>query len=250
MKKFFKVFFNVLLWLLLICACLITLIVFTSDRNDGVAKIFGYMPMTVKTDSMKPEFKANDMIIVKEIDDVYKLKEGDVITFKTNNIEKGKTVYNTHRIVNVINDNNRLSFETKGDNNPINDSEKVSSDKIIGKWTGKKIGGLGKFLTFLQTKKGFFICILLPLILFFLFELYKFIVALIEFKKPAVAEIDEEEIKRKAIEEYLAKQKAEQGGNADAGQNETAVESGDNTASDSSAEDVNNSEEVKTSPEE
>ena len=246
MKKFFKVFFNVLLWLLLICACLVTLIVFTSDRNDGVAKIFGYMPMTVKTDSMKPEFKANDMIIVKEIDDVYKLKEGDVITFKTNNIEKGKTVYNTHRIVNVINDNNRLSFETKGDNNPINDSEKVSSDKVVGKWTGKKIGGLGKFLNFLQTKKGFFICILLPLILFFLFELYKFIVALIEFKKPAVTEIDEEEIKRKAIEEYLAKQKAEQGENADAVQSETAVESSEITTSDGNTDIVNNSEEEKT----
>ena len=234
MKKFFKVFFNVLLWLLLICACLVTLVVFTSDRNDGVAKIFGYMPMTVKTDSMKPEFKANDMIIVKEIDDVYKLKVGDVITFKTNNIEKGKTVYNTHRIVNVINENNRLSFETKGDNNPINDKEKVSSDKVIGKWTGKKLGGVGKALTFLQTKKGFFICILLPLILFFLFELYKFIVALIEFKKPQTPEIDEEEIKRKAIEEYLAKQKAEQGGAA--GQNETTVEPSTDNGSDVNTE--------------
>ena len=41
--------------------------------------------------------------------------------------------------------------------------------------------------------------------IFFLFELYKFIVTLIEVKRPEPAEqLDEEEIKRRAIEEYLA----------------------------------------------
>lgn len=40
-----------------------------------------------------------------------------------------------------------------------------------------------------------------------MFELYKFIVVLIEIKRPEVPEIDEEEIKRRAIEEYLAEQK-------------------------------------------
>ena len=60
-------------------------------------------------------------------------------------------------------------------------------------------------MAFLRTKKGFFICILIPMAIFFLFELYKFIVALIEVKRPEPAEqLDEEEIKRRAIEEYLA----------------------------------------------
>ena len=45
--------------------------------------------------------------------------------------------------------------------------------------------------------------------IFFLFELYKFIVVLIEAKKPKISEEDEEAIKKKAIEEYLAKEKAE-----------------------------------------
>ena len=59
-------------------------------------------------------------------------------------------------------------------------------------------------MNFLRTKKGFFICIIIPMALFFLFELYKFIIALIEAKRPETPEIDEEEIKRRAIEEYLA----------------------------------------------
>ena len=45
--------------------------------------------------------------------------------------------------------------------------------------------------------------------LFFLFELYKFIVTLVQTKKPTISAEDEEEIKKKAIEEYLAKEKAE-----------------------------------------
>ncbi|MBR0483292.1 MAG: hypothetical protein IJJ69_00755, partial [Oscillospiraceae bacterium] len=66
---------------------------------------------------------------------------------------------------------------------------------------------MGNVMNFLRTKTGFFVCILIPMAIFFLFELYKFIVVLIEIKRPAVLEIDEEEIKRRAIEEYLAEQK-------------------------------------------
>ncbi|HCJ40556.1 MAG TPA: signal peptidase I, partial [Ruminococcus sp.] len=61
------------------------------------------------------------------------------------------------------------------------------------------------------TKTGFFVCIVIPMAVFFLVELYKFIVTLIELKKPALSEEDEEEIKKRAIEEYLAQQKKEQG---------------------------------------
>ena len=64
-------------------------------------------------------------------------------------------------------------------------------------------------MAFLRTKTGFFVCILIPMALFFLFELYKFIVTLIEVKRgDAPEQLDEEEIKRRAIEEYLAQQKA------------------------------------------
>ena len=46
--------------------------------------------------------------------------------------------------------------------------------------------------------------------IFFLFELYKFIVTLVEVKRPQEPELDEDEIKRRAIEEYLASQKKEE----------------------------------------
>ena len=202
MKKALKIAVNIFAWIVLILALLITIIVFSSDRNNGVANLFGYIPLTVESDSMVPTFKKGDLIICKDIDDINTLKEGDVITFWT--IIDGRRVKNTHRIVGVNDADTTRSFVTRGDNNPVDDTLPAYGSDIIGKWTETKLTGVGKAMNFLRTKKGFFICIIIPMALFFLFELYKFIIALIEAKRPETPEIDEEEIKRRAIEEYLA----------------------------------------------
>ena len=206
MKKAVKITVNILAWIVLVFALLITLIVFSSEKNNGVSNILGYMPLTVESDSMSPTFKKGDMILCKEIDDVNDLKKDDVITFWT--IIDGKRVKNTHRIVEVNNVDGSVSFITRGDNNSADDDVPAYSSDIIGKWTDVKISGFGKVLDFLKTKKGFFICIIIPLAVFFLFELYKFIATIIEVKNGDKSEkLDEEEIKRRAIEEYLAEKK-------------------------------------------
>ena len=80
-KKVFKFIINAVAWIILIFALLITILVFTSDRNNGVANLLGYIPLTVESDSMNPTFSKNDLIISREIDDIKNLNEGDVITF-------------------------------------------------------------------------------------------------------------------------------------------------------------------------
>lgn len=223
MKKAIKIIFNVLAWVVLILALLITVLVFSSDRNNGVANLFGFMPMTVESDSMKPTFKKNDLIIVKEIDDVKSLKKDDVITFWT--IINGQKQKNTHRIVDIVKEGKSISFITRGDNNNKNDDISVPAGDIIGKWTEFKLSGFGKIMDFLRTKTGFFICIVIPMAIFFLFELYKFIITVNEIRKPKLTEDDEEEIKKKAIEEYLASQKAkEEAENAEPAADEEAGE--------------------------
>ena len=216
MKKALKITLNVLAWILLILALIITILVFSSGRNDGVSNLFGFIPMTVESASMEPTFKVDDMIICREVDDVNTLKEGDVITFWT--IIEGKRVKNTHRIVSIIdNGGGSRSFVTRGDNNGMDDDIPASASDVIGRWTGVRLPGFGKVMHFLTTKTGFFCVIIIPLALFFLFELYKFIATLMEIKKPKLSESDEEEIKRRAIEEYLASQKAAgEAGGADA----------------------------------
>ena len=214
MKKVLKVVLNVIVWIVLILALLITIMVFSSGRNNGVANLLGYIPMTVESDSMKPTFSKDDLIICKEVDDIYDLKEGDVITFWT--IIDGKKVKNTHRIVTVNEFEGTRSFVTRGDNNNQDDTLPAYAGDIIGKWTDVKLKGFGKVMNFPRTKTGFFICIVIPMAIFFLVELYKFIVTLVELKKPQLTADDEEEIKKRAIEEYLASQKKDSSGDGGA----------------------------------
>lgn len=238
MKKALKTIVEVFAWILLILSLLITVMVFSSDKNNGVSDLMGYVPLTVESDSMKPTFSKKDLIICKEIDDVMKIESGDVITYWT--IIDGKRVKNTHRIVKINEFENTRSFITRGDANTIDDEYTVYAGDLIGEWTGVKVSGLGAAMNFLKTRKGFFICIIVPLALLFLFELYKLIVTIIEVKKPVLSENEEEEIKKRAIEEYLAEQKNAKQDNDD------SDESGDKREKQVETEEKNTDNEVQT----
>ena len=210
MKKVVGIVINVILWLFVVFAALTTVVVFTGTSNNGVGNLFGYMPFSIQTQSMEPTIKAGDVVIGKEVD-FNTLKEGDIITYWTT-VDEQK-ILNTHRITKVI-ANGKVSvpaFNTKGDNNQIEDEYTVAAADIVAKYNSK-ISGLGKAVDLLETQKGFFICIVLPLILFFLYKLYHFIKVLVTVKqeKAGLSKEDEEELKKKAVEEYLAKQKEEQ----------------------------------------
>ena len=235
MKKVMKRVVDVLAWIILILAFLITILVFSSSKNNGIPSLFGVMQMTVESDSMSPTFKKGDLIFVKEVD-LYDLKKDDVITFYT--VIEGARVKNTHRITDIVEEGNSKSFITKGDNNPVKDEIEVKPADIIGRWTGVRIAGGGNVLDFLRSKTGFFICIVIPMALFFLFELYKFIVVLIQAKKPTISQEEEDEIKRKAIEEYLAKEKAGKGESDEAKAEDKAEDKPDEKSEDKPAEPV------------
>ena len=210
MKKVVGIVINVILWLFVVFAALTTVVVFTGTSNNGVGNLFGYMPFAIQTQSMEPTIKAGDVVIGKEVD-FNTLKEGDIITYWTT-VDEQK-ILNTHRITKVISNGKGSvpSFKTKGDNNQIEDEYTVAAADIVAKYNSK-ISGLGKAVDFLETQKGFFICIVLPLILFFLYQLYHFIKVIVTVKQEnaGLSKEDEEELKKKAVEEYLAKQKEEQ----------------------------------------
>lgn len=210
MKKVVGIVINVILWLFVVFAALTTVVVFTGTSNNGVGNLFGYMPFSIQTQSMEPTIKAGDVVIGKEVD-FNTLKEGDIITYWTT-VDEQK-ILNTHRITKVISNGKGSvpSFKTRGDNNQIEDEYTVAAADIVAKYNSK-ISGLGKAVDFLETQKGFFICIVLPLILFFLYQLYHFIKVIVTVKQEnaGLSKEDEEELKKKAVEEYLAKQKEEQ----------------------------------------
>ena len=228
--KALKVIGNIFLWLFIIFAALMTVLALTSQNYEGVPSIFGIMPTTIGSDSMsKPkdatgdEFKLSDGTTVKYAEikkgdwilneivegaDKDALIVGDIITFKADVDGDGKkNELKTHRIVSINRNTDMLTFNTKGDNNFINDSESVASYEVLSKYTGFKIPAAGAAIDFLQSSIGFLCCIVIPLIIFFLYELYRFILVVASRKKKVLSDEEEEEIKKQAIEEYLAQQK-------------------------------------------
>ena len=78
-------------------------------------------------------------------------------------------------------------------------------DENGNKLTGMEMENFGSALNFLQSRTGFMICIIIPLALFFIWQIYK----LISMFMTAKAESLDEESKKRVIEEYLAQQNQE-----------------------------------------
>lgn len=219
-KSILGVISDILLIIIIVIAIAITVMTFTSKSSDmGIGNVLGYTPFTIQTDSMAPTFKSGDLIIAKEVKNINELKIGDVITYSTVlTDDTGRSVRgnNTHRISDIeYNQDGTISaFVTKGDAIDTEDNVYVLPDEVIAKQVnsgidengeymdGLKIASFGSALNFLQSRTGFMICIIIPLALFFIWQIYKLITMFMEAK----AEDIDEEVKRRAVEEYLAEQ--------------------------------------------
>ena len=206
--------------MILITSILIVILSLTS-KASGVPNLFGYAPLNVESDSMEDTFSAGDLIISKVSNDMNdRFETGDIVSFYQDIL--GEKKLNTHRIVEVIKDDGIEYYKTQGDNpntNPEPDEELKKPTDILAVYTGTKFPGIGNFFSFIRTQLGFFLVILLPMILFFVYEAVRVIMNIIAYNKEKAAEEAAaavanseltEEQKQRAIEEYLAQQKLKQ----------------------------------------
>ncbi len=213
-KKLLGIVGNVVIWIFVAFSVLVTVLVFAAQGSkDGVPELFGKSLLTIQSPSMTPTYEVGDMVIMEKLSQEEKelLEVGDIITYRSRDDINGDGQFddiNTHRIVGV--DHEKGEFTTKGDFNERNDDYTIGYKDIIGKCTEKgKIKGLGNIIDFLRSSLGFFLCVVLPMFLFFVYEVYNFVTLLMSRRKkpePVISKETEEEIKRKAIEEYLLSQ--------------------------------------------
>lgn len=246
MKKVVKRIVNIIIDIIVILILAVSVLIVTlslTSKSSGVPNIFGVAPLSVLSSSMEDTINIGDMILCEVTDDPsYEYEKGDIVTFPIT--VNGESVLNTHRIVEVIKDDNITYYRTQGDNektNPEPDEELQTSSTIVAKYTGTKIGGVGYFLSFIRTQLGFFLCVLLPMIIFFVYEAIRVVLNLLAYNKEKTlkeaklavdsAELTEEQ-KKRAIEEYLASV----GENQDKAENEPEVQTpadGNNSADNS-----------------
>ncbi len=171
---------NIVLVIAIILAAVCTYTSYVSTSGNGVPSIFGLRVMSIQTESMYPTMKPGDLIFDTAVKDTSKLKIGDIITYWT--VIDGERVLNTHRITEIYDGGGYLIFQTKGDNNTIEDSLTVHESEIVGQYNGMKIAGLGKLFDYLQTSTGFLIVVVIPVAIFFLYHLIQFFRVLFEYQ--------------------------------------------------------------------
>ena len=243
-KKVLSIVGNTILWLFVAFAIVITVIVFASSNKSGdnsLPSIGGLAFVTIQSNSMDKSpnaadyaeggrlegqkgFKKGALIFVNTLTDTEKrmLEVGDVITFVRDLDGDGVNDLNTHRVIEVHNADGEVYYVTQGDHNEFPDgvydetthgndyTERptgyiVPASTVLGKWNGHKMGGIGNVLAYLQTRTGFFVVIILPLIAFFLYELVRFVMVVLSLK----GKKSEDEIRQRVMEEILRAQQAE-----------------------------------------
>ena len=154
--------YAIFIWLVLI-GC--TLLVYVADIKIRAAKGDNsppaYNAYVVLTGSMIPEIQVRDVVITKKRDPK-DLEVGDIITFLSSDSRLSGVIV-THRIKNKYYDptTGRYSFQTKGDNNNVEDFALAQDYNIIGEVIFK-IPKLGYVQEILATKGGLIIIVLIP----------------------------------------------------------------------------------------
>ncbi|HEU4962526.1 MAG TPA: signal peptidase I [Bacilli bacterium] len=133
--------------------------VISSKINGGEPKVMGHELMVVLSGSMNPVFKTGDLIAVKPGDVNTAYQVGDVITFRSPE-DANKII--THRVTEVTERNGMRLYVTQGDANDSKDPKPVPQLNVIGQYADFHIPKLGYALSFIKSKPGMAIMLIVP----------------------------------------------------------------------------------------
>ena len=210
-KKVLRVIFTVVV-IVVLAFCVIVVVQAKSAKKPF---LFGYATFYVLTGSMEPVIHVGDVIIDESVHSIEDLQVGDIITYRGKEGEfAGKTV--THKIQRIEGD----KIVPRGVSTmSIKDDPAITFDDVVGRYV-KTSAFLTTVYSIFTSKYGFLLIVFIPLIILLIIQIVNFRRACRmdddgklpeeksaeEIKEKAVKE-KEEEIKRKAIEDYLASKK-------------------------------------------
>ena len=150
-----RIFYPIVILIIVFCAYVAYQKLIKHEQN---VSIFGYKGYIVLTGSMQPNLNIGDLVIDKTVKEE-ELKVGDVITFTL----KNSNVTVTHRIVEIVEQDGKKYYKTKGDNNNTEDIDLISYENIEG-LQFLKIGKVGTIITKLLTGTGLIVMIVIIVI--------------------------------------------------------------------------------------
>lgn len=151
---------KILFWVVVVPIMIMAMIVMVKANKypDKIPDVFGYKPMIVLSGSMETAIYTGDLVFVKMVD-VDTLEKNDVIAFRneTNTVT-------THRIVEIVEENGKTAFRTKGDNNNTADADLVKEANVEGVYVFK-IAKLGSLLMILKEPQTLAVTLLTILVI-------------------------------------------------------------------------------------
>mgnify|MGYP000951938356 CR=1 FL=1 len=211
-KKVFKIIGSVFLWLFVLFAVYVSITALVAKSNDGVANLFGYTPLSVQSESMTGTIDKGDLIIIKLIN----FDDGEpsetltpnesIVTFRYDIDNDGSDELVTHLFIGKE-DSTYVFQGTYSPNGQELAKQYVPESRIVGVYSGNRIVALGYVISWITSPIGYFVIFLVPAAIFFLYALYKLIMAVINASSTTKIEHDANyylEEKEKMRQEILA----------------------------------------------
>ena len=192
-KKIIFGIVNIVSVLIIVAAVFVLCIVVMTSPGEP-PQIMGYTALRIVTGSMAPTYDVDTLVIVKDTK-ASEIKKDDVISFYS----ADPLLVNTHRVVEVREENGQRVFVTKGDSNNVVDAYNVEEKYLIGKVVYASII-LGKLSRIISNPIVFLPVILIPLAVILISNLVS---TMMLAKK--IAREEEEAAVREAIREIKEK---------------------------------------------
>lgn len=190
LKKLFQFMWDLVEVLIIIYVIFVTTCILSKNRY-GYTNLFGYTLVSVhqEDEAYIKDSKAGNLLVVKN----------------DGNVNKNQYVY--YYYADVADPNNekyvvRGAFVTDtiksdgGELYSLKDKEdpKISKARVLGNYSNQ-YAVIGGVLEFLETRLGFLFCVLLPIMIVFVYQIYEFVVIL-NYDKADKIRKSEEEIDR------------------------------------------------------
>ena len=148
---------------LLIVTIVLSLWIVAKTSLGNEPSILGYRFFYIISGSMEPTVPVGSTVVVHKQN---KYDVGDIITFNS----RDEAIYNcpnTHRIVDRKDTENGVMYQTQGDANNVPDENWVPLDEVYGRvvFQTPSLNEFGTFLEFLLTPSGFFVVLVIPMLL-------------------------------------------------------------------------------------
>lgn len=214
LKKIFHVLSSIFLYSLLVLLIIVAVLFAAygidqyvgSKKGEHRAPLFG--AYVIISPSMVPTINVYDAVVTMRVSPD-RIKLYDIITFISSDINTNGTPI-THRVVGIVDtEDGEKVFRTKGDNNASEDRALIKKNEILGKVI-LRIPMIGYVKTFLSSKLGWLVAIIIPCVLIIGHDILKLMGLLKEKddeeEDSKKTEVSEEEQRRQLMERIKAKE--------------------------------------------